>query len=134
MQQRKEAHKTNSHRKLIAIENSIRESAIVLHLNELASSNPSQLASKEDMKELRELMNEVIPHFYLTINKPDNMIRMQEYDVCLLTRAHFTPVIICKLLGISLGYISNLRKRIYCKISKKQGGAKDFDAFILSIY
>ena len=134
MQQRIDDYHRKSDRQLEALEHRIQDSAIVERLKNLANSNPPQEAGPDDMKELRMLMNELIPHFYLTINKPDSKIRLQEYEVCLLTRAHFSPIEICWLLGISRDYISNLRKRILYKINKTEGQAKDFDAFILSIH
>lgn len=134
MQQRIDDYHRKSDRQLEALERRIQDSPIVERLKNLANSNPPQEAGPDDMKELRMLMNELIPHFYLTINKPDSKIRLQEYEVCLLTRAHFSPIEICWLLGISRDYISNLRKRILYKINKTEGQAKDFDAFILSIH
>ena len=134
MQQRIDDYHRKSDRQLEALERRIQDSAIVERLKNLANSNPPQEAGPDDMKELRMLMNELIPHFYLAINKPDSKIRLQEYEVCLLTRAHFSPIEICWLLGISRDYISNLRKRILYKINKTEGQAKDFDAFILSIH
>ena len=116
------------------VDDALVQSGIVRHLRELLGRNPVEPASTGDIKELRDLVNEVIPAFYDSLNTPDCVLRPIEYEVCLLTRAFFSPAEICKLLGRSSSYIANIRRRILKKRHGIEGSPKDLDALILNIF
>ena len=111
------------------LEGKLQNSSIVHHLKDLLQQNPPCQASNDEMKELWNLMNELIPSFYDELKK----LRLVEYHVCLLIRSHFGPAEICKLTGLRDDYLPHLRKRLLQKVYGIEGTAKDFDARIMAI-
>ena len=121
------------HRKEIdqnAQEERLASAPVIKRFKEYLEENPPKAASNDDLKELRNLINETIPSFYSHFH----MLRFPEYNTCMLIRARFSPSQVCKLMGISETYISNLRKRILFKAYAIQGSAKDLDERILAIH
>ena len=112
----------------------LKQSGIVQHLRELLVRNPREAATASDIKALRDLVEEVIPSFYGLLNPPNYVLRPIEYEVCLLTRAFFSPAEIGKLLDRNYAYIANLRRRILKKRYGIEGSPKDLDALILNIF
>ena len=112
-----------------SVDDVLKKSSIVLHLRELLVKNPPEPATTGDIKELRDLVNEVIPAFYDSLNK----LRPIEYEVCLLTRVFFSPAEIGKLLNRNYAYIANLRRRILKKRYGIEGSPKELDALVLKI-
>ena len=105
---------------------------IVKELNELLECNPVQSATQGQLRELRKLMNELIPNFYETLNLPQTL-RPIEYEVCLLIRSHFKPAAISKLLDRDEAYVSNIRRRILHKVYGIEGNPKDLDERLMAI-
>ena len=114
------------------LEDRIDNSEIVKELNALLELNPVQSATQSQMRELKKFVNEQIPCFYESLNEPQ-VLRPIEYEVCVLTRCHFKPASICKLLNRSDGYIANLRKGILLKVYGIKGSPKDLDERIMKI-
>lgn len=56
-----------------------------------------------------------------------------EYRVCLLIKLRISPNEMALLLNRSQSAISTIRSRLYQKVFGQKGGAKDWDAFILSL-
>ena len=115
------------------LEQRLEKSAIVAHLRDLADTNPYHKASIGDFKNLRELINTEIPHFYITLNTPKYTLTPIEYEVSMLLRVHFSPIEIHRLTGVSPSYISNMRSRLLVKIWGVQGTPKDYDERVLAI-
>jgi len=115
------------------LEQHLEQSVVVRHLHGLLECNPPQQASEGDFRELRDLVNKHIPHFYTSLNTAEQALRPIEYDVCLLVRTHFLPAEICRLTGLSTGYISNIRKRLLLKVFGEDGSPKEFDRRVLAI-
>ena len=105
---------------------------IVKELNELLECNPVQSATQGQLRELRKLMNELLPSFYETLNHPQTL-RPIEYEVCLLIRCHFKPAAISKLLDRDEAYVSNIRRRILHKVYGIEGNPKDLDERLMAI-
>ncbi len=116
-----------------SVNENLEKSNIVAHLRQLLEKNPPGTASMSDMKELKNLINEVIPAFYDSLNTPDCVLRPVEYEVCLLIRVFFSPAEICKLMDRNDAYISNLRRRILKKRYGIEGTPKELDSLILNI-
>ena len=114
------------------LEDRIDNSEIVKELNALLELNPVQSATQSQMRELKKFVNEQIPYFYESLNEP-LLLRPIEYEVCVLTRCHFKPASICKLLNRSDGYIANLRKGILLKVYGIKGSPKDLDERIMKM-
>ena len=116
------------------VDEALKQSSIVQHLRELLVRNPQEAATASDIKALKDLVEEVIPSFYGLLNPPDGMLRPIEYEVCLLTRAFFSPAEIGKLLDRNDTYIANLRRRILKKRWGIDGSPKDLDAILLNTF
>ena len=114
------------------LEERIDNSEIVKELYALLVLNPIQSATQSQIRELKKFVNEQIPCFYESLNA-SQVLRPIEYEVCVLTRCHFKPASICKLLNRSDGYIANLRKGILLKIYGIKGSPKDLDERIMKI-
>ena len=115
-----------------SLEDRIDNATIVKDLNSLLNQNPIQSATQSQMRELKQFVNEQIPCFYESLNA-SKVLRPIEYEVCVLTRCHFKPASICKLLNRSDGYIANLRKGILLKVYGIKGSPKDLDERIMKI-
>jgi len=115
-----------------ALEDRIENAKIVRDLNGLLEANPVQSATQAQIRELQKLINEQIPCFYESLNASGEL-RQIEYEVCLLTRCHFKPASISKLLDRDDGYIANLRKGILLKVYGIKGIPKDLDERIMKI-
>lgn len=114
-------------------ESLLKESEIVKRLTDYVNENPPKKASSEDFHQLRNLLNEIIPSFYSALNA-NGVLSEIEYEVCMLIRVSFSPSAICKLTGITDGYVANIRKRLLKKVfGVEQGQPKDFDKQVLSI-
>ena len=114
------------------LEDRIDNSEIVKELNALLELNPVQSATQSQIRELKKFVNEQIPCFYESLNALQ-VLRPIEYEVCVLTRCHFKPASICKLLNRSDGYIANLRKGILLKVYGIKGSPKDLDERIMKM-
>lgn len=117
---------------LAALEDRIENAKIVRDLNGLLEANPVQSATQAQIRELKKFINEQIPCFYESLNASGEL-RQIEYEVCLLTRCHFKPASISKLLDRDDGYIANLRKGILLKVYGIKGIPKDLDERIMKI-
>lgn len=84
--------------------------------------------TKEEMSLLKELFADE-----KQFNRIENIVNEHEYQVCMLVRTGFTPSDICTLTGTSKSYIANVRKRLFTKLTGRDGSSKDFDAYINSL-
>lgn len=66
-------------------------------------------------------------------SKIDNIVNEYEYQVCMLIRTGFTPSDICILMNSSKSSIANVRKKLYTKLTGRNGSSKDFDVYINSL-
>ena len=65
--------------------------------------------------------------------KIENIINEYEYQVCMLIRTGFTPSDICILMNSSKSSIANVRKKLYTKLTGRNGSSKDLDMYINSL-
>lgn len=65
--------------------------------------------------------------------KIENIINEYEYQVCMLIRTGFTLSDICILMNSSKSSIANVRKKLYTKLTGRNGSSKDFDMYINSL-
>jgi hypothetical protein len=117
----------------LSLEDRLTSSPITARLQKLANANPPQIAGSADIKSLKMLVSDNIPSFFDTVNTPQQPLSEQEYVVCLLTRLAFPSVSIDRLTGVSEGYTSRLKSRIYKKLTGEEGNAKDFEHWIMTI-
>ena len=67
------------------------------------------------------------------ISRLKAVLSESEYELCLLVKLGFAPSQINMLTGRSLQDIANIRKRMYNRITGKDGSSRDFDKFIKSL-
>ena len=67
---------------------------------------------------------------YEEISRLKAVLSESEYELCLLVKLGFTPSQINMLTGRSLQDIANIRKRMYNRITGKDGSSRDFDRYI----
>ena len=133
LQENIEKYQKLNEKHVATLESRLDDADIVKHLHGLVVKNPPQIATQEDFRQLKMLVNEEIPTFYSSLNTPECTLRTIEYEVCLLIRCHFLPSEICKLTGRNESYISNLRKTILLKLYGVKGAPKDLDQRIMAI-
>lgn len=92
--------------------------------------HPKEKLSNEDWIELSDLIEQLIPSFPQMLK---NSLTEKEYHICLLIRLNISPSSISNLVGLSNSGVSLSRKRMLEKVCGKDGTAKDFDKFILSL-
>ena len=117
----------------LSLEERLSCSLIASRLQDKANENPPRMANTDDIKLLKTLVSENIPSFYDVVNPPQQPLTEQEYVVCLLTRVSFPSVSIDRLTGVSEGYTSKLKSRLYKKLTGNDGYAKDFEHWIMDI-
>jgi len=117
----------------LSLDERLNSSPITTHLQDLANSNPPKMADSNAINSLKALIRDNIPSFYDRINQSQQPLSEQEYVVCLLTRLEFSSVCIDRLTGVSEGYTSRLKSRLYKKLTGDEGNAKDFEHWIVTI-
>lgn len=117
----------------LSLDERLNSSPITTHLQNLANSNPPKIADSNAINSLKALIRDNIPSFFDRVNLSQQPLSEQEYVVCLLTRLEFSSVCIDRLTGVSEGYTSRLKSRLYKKLTGKEGNAKDFERWIMTI-
>lgn len=92
--------------------------------------HPKEKLSNENWIELSDFIEQLIPSFPQILK---NRLTEKEYHICLLIRLHISPSSISNLVELSNSGVSLSRKRMLEKVCGKDGTAKDFDKFILSL-
>jgi tetratricopeptide (TPR) repeat protein len=116
-----------AHREALLMESEIR-----MRFKRMLEDKSHPMPSYQDMKELRLYIAEVVPNFYVFLNTCN--LTQEEMDICILTRLHFQPAQIHQFTGLTVAYISVIRKRLHQKIfHSAEGGARDFDKKIRNL-
>lgn len=97
-------------------------------------SHPQVKATNEEWEELRQMVARQLPQFHAVVNAPQNNLRLEEYDICILVRLFFTPSEIGILTNQSIQYVSMKRSRMLQKIFHQKGKSVDFDKLIRDIH
>ena len=87
-----------------------------------------------EWSELREWIEMLLPSFYSALHPDGTNIRQEEYDLSILIRLSFRPSEIANLMQTTVSNVSANRRRLYTKLKKEQGSAKDFDDLVKGIY
>ena len=115
------------------LEDRLTHAKVVKDLASLLDENPVRQASREQIRQITNLLNEQIPSFYNELNA-SVVLRPVEYEVCMLIRCHFKPSSVGKLLGLDEAYVSNVRRRILHKVYGIEGNPKGLDERIMKIF
>ncbi|MCQ2214240.1 MAG: hypothetical protein MJZ36_11450 [Bacteroidaceae bacterium] len=107
----------------------ILESNIVKHFHELSShdSHPSA----EEWQELYRLVDEQHPNLFPSLSKDYTLTEQEKHVVCLIV-AKCTPSQMAILLVYSKPNVSNLRRRLFCKLTGNDGSGVDLDELVNS--
>ncbi|MBO7046102.1 MAG: hypothetical protein J6W38_07090 [Prevotella sp.] len=117
-----------------ALDYRLRNADISLHLREMAQQNPAQIPSFADWHNLRNLVENEIPSFYLILNSNrEQPLSDFEYDVCLALRVQLSPAEIAKLKSCTPAYITKVRKKLLLQIFDREDTADVFDREIIKI-
>lgn len=79
---------------------------------------------------LKQAIEQASPHFTARLLDRHSSLTPQELHVCYLRKVGVSPKKIADLLVCSRQNITMIRTRLYEKLCKQKGTAKDFDAFI----
>ena len=103
-----------------------------VYLRFLDYADMSRYPSKEEWKQLEVLLDTACNSF---ATKLRIMCRLSERDfrMCLLLRMGMSPLKIASILHIDKTSVSSQRRRLYKKHTGKNGSARDWDNFILSL-
>ena len=82
----------------------------------------------DEYTKLKELFED-----YNALSKWKGKMNANEYLVCLLVKVGFLPTEISVLTGLSQSNVSNIRKRLFEKMTGDKGSAKDFDQYIIGL-
>lgn len=88
--------------------------------------------SQKEWDKLEQELKMVYPDFSTALYQMYNLSEV-EYHVCMLTKIRATPTEIAGVLKREPSTISSMRGRLYHKVFDKNGGAKEWDEFILSL-
>ena len=91
-----------------------------------------QLMKDEEWQQVEHSLMTVYPGFTTQLQSLYPMSDV-EYRTCLLIKLRIPTKDIAAVLAREANTISSLRKRLYKKVFDREGGAKDWDDFILSI-
>ena len=83
---------------------------------------------------LRIVSGQGLTSFYSALHPDGTNIRQEEYDLSILIRLSFRPSEIANLMQTTVSNVSANRRRLYTKLKKEQGSAKDFDDLVKGIY
>lgn len=91
-----------------------------------------ELMKDEEWEQVEHSLKTVYPGFTTQLRSLHPMSGV-EYHTCLLIKLRIPTKDIAAVLAREPSTISSLRKRLYKKVFDREGGAKDWDDFILSI-
>lgn len=91
-----------------------------------------QLMKDEEWRQVEQSLKVVYPGFTSQLRSLYPMSDV-EYHTCLLVKLRIPTKDIAAVLAREVSTISTMRKRLYKKVFNREGGAKDWDDFILSI-
>ena len=87
---------------------------------------------EQDWQQVEQHLKTIYPGFTSQLRSLYPMSE-QEYHTCLLIKLRIPTKDIAAVLAREANTISSLRKRLYKKVFDREGGAREWDDFILSI-
>ena len=107
-------------------------SDIYLHFKQQLEEDAPHL-TPQDWNRLQEQLDGCYDGFTRKLNTLYQRLSPKEVQTCMLIKARFSNTEIGKLTHTSLEGVSSRRSRLYEKIFHEKKGAKEWDAFILSL-
>lgn len=94
----------------------------------------NSLPTAEEWKALRQLIQQKIPGFFVILDETKYGISQTDIHICMLRRLGFQPKDIAVLTDTYEQKVTNTRARLLTRVfGQKEGGAKAFDAILMSI-
>ena len=78
-------------------------------------------------------MDEVFPRFHSFLLSKHKSLSISDYELCILTRMHFTNSEICNIISKPSGYVSVNQKRLLGKIFGVKGSPRDLEYHLMRI-
>ncbi len=97
------------------------------------SLNTNKTITSSDWHKLDVLINNVHKSFTLKLYQLNTKISKHEYQICLLTKCKFSNTDISCITNRERSSITKAKIRLYIKLFNRNGNAKEFDRFILSL-
>lgn len=104
---------------------------IYRHIHVLA--NRGQRPSSDDWLTLIETLDRLHPRLHDFLTKHEAELTVFEKKVCLLIHIGIKPTPISHMYGVSVSYLSQVRKELLKKLFDADGKPSDFDARICSM-
>lgn len=124
-------HRPQAVRQIVAsVENNFFASDEYVALQRRMASG--QLMKEQDWLQVEQYLKTVYPGFTSQLRNLYPMSEL-EYHTCLLIKLRITPTDIAAVLARDVSTISTMRNRLHKKVLGPNGGAKEWDDFILSI-
>ena len=112
----------------------LRSAPISLKFFKYGNNETKGRPTTEDWAELRQLINDTIPGFFVKINGGSQIISDDDVKLCMMVRLQMPMYAIINITGRTKNSISNARRRVLGKIfGKKKGGAQEFDRLLLKL-
>lgn len=112
---------------LMKNKDSILKTPIVKQIHEMSTRDAHPTA--EEWRQLHTLVEDLHPHLFLTLSKDYTLTEQEQHAVCLIV-AKCTPSQMSVLLVYSKSNVSNLRRRLYRKLTGKDGSGADLDELV----
>lgn len=106
----------------------LQENTDFKHLQNLAAIGA--LLSDKELSTARMLVMQYFPELYVFLSKHLYQLNPTMYHTCILLRLHFPASVISNFLGVSPGYISQIRAEMLSTLFNIEGNQKVFDAMI----
>lgn len=94
--------------------------------------NEEKLMTSQDWDQVRTLLDESFPSFLTTLCELRHL-NETDMQICMLLKFDLSPASIAKLIGRDKSTVTAARKKLFMKTFGKEGRAKDWDMYILSL-
>ena len=111
----------------------LQESDVVQRFKKYLKDTPYQIPSYDDWRDLRTLIDNVVPTFWEKLCAEDIELNDFENDVCMLIKIQISTSNIARFKQCTTSNINQTKKRIYKKLFRKSGKADELSEFILSL-
>ena len=89
--------------------------------------------TENEWRALRVVLFDLFPQFHQLLISESHSLNVNEFNACILIRAHFKPGDICNMLDVSSSYANKLRRTLLKKLFNTEGKADEFDERIISV-
>ena len=110
------------------MESELKKSDIYLRFHDI-----HYMPSPHDFAKLEDALNRTYDGFVIRLKNLYPSINIDEIHVCCMVKINLSSKEMCRILGENANTLGMRRKRLYKKITNKEGSAHDLDALILDL-